>query len=1320
MAKNAEFRAALEGLNATTLTDAGKAAIHALLNTDPTNPGAFRAAIIAHKAFWETLPNLAADPAVPTLYTDSEAFLEAAPAATPHNHFTELYHLAAQQRVALGLSGLTEPELQTLITSYNPAGVALPLHPAIAVRNLLVSNPQYKVATGNLDTLPRWSVNNEDVLSNNAVAAIVSAAVKKHMEDEAANFFTAHYLTPPGTLANAANLLNLDDANFVLNLPAPYTNRLLPADASAVKKIVGQQYVLTRIKQVSVNTLQTVASTSDPAALRGTPIKGGLNDAAAALAITDENVATLRNLAASKTIRFYSSWSNDPVALDALAKAKTGAELATVLESHPGLGFSGPGANAAFRDAAKLIASTREIQTTAQVRKDLISHTSADLEEFIAGPWAPGAAAGVHGLVNVPALATAYFDKFRSPGLTQALLVDYFNNPEHVLALRQQALLHVAKDRFAAMPDATLDTFIRAGGVDSLQAPVSAMLGDARADTLVQGPPNTGFNKLLVAYALVQRRVNAAKQGLHLGTLANDINNLATDGAFSMLPPSEHQPFQARLTQALVEHFPMPDAAALARLMAVANAADEAAFKTALTGMGVTSHTWVTPGTMETVQKAACLGALKRHIHHHSRPELIQLLSTLPLSDQRKILAEPDKFIPAILNAKSAKTLATILNLDESKITPELSQENQRVISIKKIFNAEIARCLAIVNPPIALDQAMLDQINGLLSARMPAALDFTDPGYPAAVGQLRAVVGPTDIASFNQAFGLDAAGALDANPEAVALRTRVRNQHTYNGPLFGLNTAPYPAHQRDFIHFLMALEKGRAITAVPGRGPSETMAILNALIGTTSRKEFLQDASINALDEVTKRSLKAALTQDKYHEFKQGFERDKFLNPAQVMAAIASGQSMLDQANVLDKLEEVDIGLENELVKLSKLTDISWLSPEFQATVMQDASRFKERINPLATACDAIVQQYEHQRKRIEEQLACLPDPVTVRGSALTGDQRRALESHRRDLQDESDRLRKRWELYHQLKLRLHGNPSATDDFGKKGVMGVVNEALAGKIDITRFFGYNSSYKDYDLDKKEALLKTGAGRDPLAPGDLIAGVGGGAYVDEEKAHYAIADKVKPGQFREYTIGNDERTKGCFIEERLATDMITKTEKGEELVLPKARYTVSKFPTAAEDRAVFAMAFANQILRDRDANPALKNHPIVLRQGTPEQLAYVWTALMLIGEKNPELNINKKTIRVDSNKFKPDDAINMFGKLKGEAYESIKKIANLDDILGHFRATTKEKFQQYKEERREIAKVTRTLDPLNKVIEGDLKRDIVAENEEELPTLRPR
>lgn len=1070
---------------------------------------------------------------------------------------------------------------------------------------------------------------------------------------------------------------------------------LQPEDIPELKKIVGEGYIANIIERATLDDLKRIAATEDRAGLLASPVAGVMGPSVE-LVITDDNALSIRRAAAEKALLRALANSNDLSALEAIEQATDTASLVTALTNNESLGFSGPGANTNIRNVLSGLDNITGIRTVARLRTIAVSGDVDKLKTCLQSPGFGDLAARVH-------------DEFPSDTVDREAIGRHFSDPRNVGAFAWNALTHIFKDTLPSVDDALSDALTHGLTADQ----VAAVLGnDWLTDDTRRILADDRFRAALIPY--VQAEAHARRLGDEPLDRQRDAINRMDDDAFARLPQEKDRDrMRARLTASLIEALPLPDEDAVGHLMALVRAGDVAQAKTALGSLGITATNWVDEQTMEDVQKSACARAIlhqmdsKSHYNRNFRPELLDFLTELPLETQRQLVMNDD-VMSALFQASRPEDIRALLNLrPETVLSPNLINEMQRIHNSRSIINAGLALALADCD----LDTGRMSAINNLLEGY--AADAFSAANYVATIQNIAGQLSAGDRVVFYQGCGLNDEGTALLDADGEAIRQSIENQQGYNAALLARPTGGYSPNTLRYRHLLLSLNKGAELTV------AQSNALLQALMASQTRRQLFESPAFQALDEVTQKSLRERLTADRFTQLHRGLNHDNFLIPTQVTANLGRMRADLARSTqLITDLAATDQDLRPQLQKLADLDNLPWLNPEFQAVAKRKGQDLKARLAPLARSCDTIVKQFQTQLTKIDNQLASLPDSNEVRASTLSPQQKQEIETFRQELMSARRIVVEGLVLYEPLHLKLNGDPAAADDtFEQHGVMGVLDEAIGGKKDITRFYGYSSTFKDYDLSQKADLL-AGNGRAAISPGSFSMS----AETDTDDASYEVGDKVQPGKLREYTIGRNDASKGCFIEERQANDMTSVTEKGRVTITPKATYTISKWPPAnnPDMQVELAMAMACQILRDRDANPAAKARPLVLRHGTPDQIACVWTALVLIGKKNPQLGITPETIKVDSAGFDPKDQLGFLpgndGFSRNSAYCTMfKGNPKVDDITKNFGKASSERFLNHKKQHRELKEVSRAVQPLGKALEDNFVEEMRRSNEEDAP-----
>jgi hypothetical protein len=1069
---------------------------------------------------------------------------------------------------------------------------------------------------------------------------IKSDLAVKCFEVNCHNIFDEHYSPYAGDL-KASDELKKDDAAFIAALPAPYGENIEATDANAItiKAILGERFLRDYIAANNDSVLlKAIANTTKADQLTGL-LKNTLdrNDKFLKHSVYESILPVYRHLAAERVLALKIAEGVSIESLSMLVDAENHPAFLTVLKNSADLGFSS--ANEQELRTAFLPEGFNHIKAVikaaAHVSLNLGTGNTNQVSNFIASQ-------------DAPFYASQYNTLFKVADAEKDLFNAYFEKPENLSQARQLALVNVVKAQLFDMTDEQVGRLANSPNADDLRGKVAGLPGlnnSAIKGLITKDTYAEGVGRLLRAHAKAEQMYREASAS-DLNDEANyasliakinklDMGNSEVNALTNTLPLPDKHNVQVELTELLVRNLPEKKAASL-NLVAKAKTLED--FKLALEQLGVNQHDWITANSMERVQKAALSRAIALKINEYStigaysRPELLELLNTLPLAKQQALLADPSP-IPAVINTRSLTELGQILHIPVSDLKgkKELIAEYDRIIFSKKIDNVIIGTILAR-QPGIELDEEKVRAINEFLAGNEDAFINHRN--FITSIESIKNIVKPINESTFNEAFGLNAEGS----EVSKNIGKFINIQHQFNIRVFmQIHALSHNASELPSAHFFATLSKGAELTA-----DQMEHNLWAAFKDSTSKDDLIKkvkDNQTDALNSDTLRSLEEKLTVEKYNELKRPFNQAKFLDVNTSSQLIQSDAAVLrEQSERLRKITEADQGVTTELNRLAKLDGANWLNPAFQSATKQNAKELEPHFKTLATTCDIIVDQLKHQKDVVLEQWLSLPTSEQLQSAHLTPPQKRAIENHRNDLYQQYQVIKAEYAMHSSLQKILNGNPDNETEFGKKGVLKLLEEAKDPKQEI-KFLGYASTYKDYPKSEKAAHLEAGwVGKKADAIQSTMEITG--------NLYEATPDnlKVQPGYFREHTIGAG-KAEGHFIEERGENDLAPHRVNGKVEYTPNVKLTVNKFPEEQRGnpsathhaRVEFGLAMAGKILAHYTKPPSPKE-PIRIGGSDPVKLQYMWTALVVLG-------VDPKAIKVVSTVFDPDNHLGFFNRV---------------------------------------------------------------------------
>ncbi|KTC77033.1 hypothetical protein [Legionella brunensis] len=1302
--------------------------LNKMLEVSHTTPDAFRKAIIDQGAIWNGLgvnfnPTGFAHNNDNDLKPDGDVGMGAVPA----QDFQALFKLAAEKRMIIALQNADEAALKAIIeqdnrvqlrnllahpdgrtklgapagriANWNPNDESVLTNDAVdrirfeAQRQLLLKKisscqdinqinalltaggqPAFQAALNGLGIAP--STSPKMLLANplgNLQRLVANEAAKKGIELHFAN-------NPPLNLNTTLVALQDPTASTFLNaaisvgtgFPAPYRTALQDADAPWVRALVGKKY-LEQALSIGNNkdALKNIASQTDLNALKDI-LQGGnnANDLYLNAAVTAENLASIRQAAATRALQLKIAELDDVETLNALMKVTSVADIKNVLASNTVLGYQTENSfHSAFSDPK----SVQQIVAAAYVRKSLYSAKDATrLRQMLNEPNPD---------FNV---GWGHFTQGRAvpPGVAE-----YFKNPDNVKKARQQALISLAKseDGVKALSPDQLATLAYPTSVGLLKGAVRVLLGRPATsafpgeDDVIHQNAYGDYEKTLSAYAAMEATLRVTKKidlrGNNFADFIININNLniadptAIHGAtrelaafdlshlnvgalVGTLPQKEQQAFRARLVENLVSNY--PEDGDLTKLKKLTQAKDIDTFKAALTDMGITEQGWVNKDSMASVQKAAAAKTIALSLDQYSRFDnhdaLIKVIEQLPLATQQVILAKPEIMRTLMdahgrdVNATSlaiVKALGGDITIDPALLTAA-AEENLQHARASKIVNAQVAKIIGEMTLDNPLTEAQVKAINDVL---LDPSTDFNGPTteYKRAVDRFAQVLG-MDPEDLYVGFGYDSANRTRDD----VIQEAIQDQRDHNQHLIARYGITPSATNKAVMQFLMTLEKEDEFPD----------AQINTIVGnfyeSSSSAEFLGKLqAANLVNPPAPRGtfnrddLKEQLTPEAFKDAKASASKAVFLSSDQTNIARLIDLQTKERNKFTDlhkEITEADKKIHKQLKLLSETKVFDWFNPAFQATAKENAREMLEQYTELDKVSNSMVKFYRNEITLLNEQLASIPQAheLPVNTPQWRKDK---LKEYRDELNKQLDAAQKELERYEGVQRLLRGNPIGPDNsLLKKGLLKTLQEAQVGK-DV-KFLAFKSKIDDYPISQKQSLLSS-AGNETV---DLTANltVRRNQITPEGYKHFDTEKPIPAGCIRNHTIGTVGTTGPIyskFLEER-KPEMARVNSKGQVEYVGSSSFTVRQPPPPTEEKATkeFYMALAMQVLKD---GPPTADDPIYLDDGDEDQVKNMWMALMVIGRNVPGMEFDSSAIKVSSTAgFNPNQHIkkDFFGK----------------------------------------------------------------------------
>ncbi len=655
--------------------------------------------------------------------------------------------------------------------------------------------------------------------------------------------------------------------------------------------------------------------------------------------------------------------------------------------------------------------------------------------------------------------------------------------------------------------------------------------------------------------------------------------------------------------------------------------------------------------------------------------QLIKAFNKLGPNQQNELIKSEN--LKHLLNAVDENVVKHFLGKDFLKkgiVIKDLIDENKRLSVLKGIHNSEVARVLASFEPPLALTEEKVNEINELFVENGVAIMLDNIGDYESLINKIAQKCGVNEIEKedFRKAFGLV---LINLNLTDSPVIENLVKQHEYNSYLFMVHLNSDDPVKKQFLDKVLSASK--------------TEKIYDDLYKKLKESKDLQDFSNKAnLD------LSNVFTNYSFNAIKAQIRKEKIHHGG--MNTVKEEIKVLDTK--LSELKKTHTDLTQHKEKLRKMSEIDPIhiyNPAVQGKAEHDPKGMEEKFKEMGQDCDLIVDQLRREQIILQDCLDSLPD-TTVSEDARIGT------FYSQEKQLEINKMRKKLEIEKELveqDLRIYEKVQNTIS-GDKGILKMIENALKGQRYGFKKTGSGVTWKDVsNLNEVQMTFPPNTNTNKTKA--IIGGKGPTPKI------YELVEKIPPGKMRVYDV-TYEQTAGRFTE-KMSNDSPVTSKDGKVIKSPPEEFVVEAFPkggpnTTVTDEALirakvdFSMAMAAQILASMDSKPD-KNHPIILEGSDPEELEYLWTALKVLGERTPHMKFGAESIKVNSNAFNPKDKMGRFFWDKNSLYKTAFKGDLVDKYVDNLTNVSEEKFGH----KSEIKQVNKTVETLTGLFKGKLQ-----------------
>lgn len=744
------------------------------------------------------------------------------------------------------------------------------------------------------------------------------------------------------------------------------------------------------------------------------------------------------------------------------------------------------------------------------------------------------------------------------------------------------------------------------------------------------------------------------------------------------------------------------------QLKALDDTADLDKFVDVLTQIGINPADWVKNGDLKEVKQWARAQWFAMKVSQasqmgiESHQALLTVFDKLPVQKQREVLSEP-QYMQRLLQAKDAETVEYYLGKSSAGISDFLA-ENQKNSGFKAIHNSEVARILAHFEPEIELNEAQIAAINEALAKANATPNTFTDAAlYKVLIDDIRAQCGSVDETLFNQAFNLNA--ARTDFTDSTAVRDAIAQQDAMNIDLFAAYGLPEHARHTRLLDVFLSLDKNFRISK------DGFKSIQKAFDQSSSVTEFINTLIPEPQPPATDlapeyRALKSRLTNEfssaLFNAIKHGILKEQFkaVSPDEVNEAINKVQKDLAAMQLMHKHIIRNV---SHFKPIEEVEPYHLYNPTFHGTAQLHAQEMKEKYEEFSENCDVIVDQLRRDKITLESYLENIPKLADL-APGLPLPERKKIEILRKNIIIELAAVNKNLDFYEKVQNKLSGD---------KGILQAIDETIDGKKSYV-FKAEGVTRRFCKPGEINALPKAGS---VLPPNNGVRTNGHSGETQKfllgeviPPEHIAVFDVVKTSYSSNGT--REFESRGRFSHDPSPPALVS--SKGDKVTkIPGGTFEIIEFPkqtvppaTPGSDKDArltkakmeFSLTMAAEILASMDGPPT-KAKPLMLYGANAEEMGYLWTALIILGEKDPKMKFGPEAIKLDKygdNKFDPDTQRGLWGFNKDSLYKKFKKeeqtlVDRKVDALGE---VTKDKFGKKDEKERIDAKVIKANESL--------------------------
>ncbi|WP_454780233.1 interaptin [Legionella sp. WA2022007384] len=674
------------------------------------------------------------------------------------------------------------------------------------------------------------------------------------------------------------------------------------------------------------------------------------------------------------------------------------------------------------------------------------------------------------------------------------------------------------------------------------------------------------------------------------------------------------------------------------------------------------------------VEKYSRLGAV-------SHPKLMEVFKQLPDTKQTQILESSKQHeLLFVINAKSPEEIKYYWGNKDANgsalVVDALVRENERAAAFKQIMNPTIAKVLMGLDY-ISPNKAMIDGINERLLANKD--LDFTNLAhYKTLIDDIHgkcAVPAPNKNA-FYKSFDLQSDSVNTLKVPTHPIADAVQDEHKKNKPLFDAHQAvshvvvrvngvqedeALGPTQKKFVQILARVTGAahldiQGVSVMPLRNEYHITADVKNLFekfkSSTNVHEFLDNlipeavANRDPLKGALKKELSREFTPSVYNELKGMRITSLFGIDDQTKL------STIQEINQdLERLQKSKSSIEKHKGHLEALKeDLKSLPALYSGANEVKAKNKAEKMiaeyKALEKQCDTVIVHLERVQAELQVRLDNTP------AGGVSPQVKEQLDPLHEKLKKEITDVKEQLKFYKEIKQKISGENGALEQ-----IKGIMKRELTAVVETA-----STTYSTLDLSdiKKIDGQIVGSGLDyfPIKAEARTPSVTTGATNTSGDSETSKLHKI-PEQGKAFCINTlYVKPDSTEVKGRIAIDYhpdgsIPKaTLAGNDVVSSRPIKVMIAVPVDDPvHRADQSLRAARELLKDWDGQSLIK---LKGWSGKEKELAYLWTALNVLGEHHPKFSRDKISITGTAN-WKPDGERNWRGFTEVSVYNKVFK-----------------------------------------------------------------